>query len=104
MLRRFWIHLSLIVLFACVQMGVAAHEISHIQQQTQHSQPDKNTTTEQCGQCIAYAQGAHGIATSGFDIALNIIQFQLSIFYSAKLESILDTPYRARAPPATSLI
>lgn len=104
MLRRFWIHVGMIVLFACVQMGIAAHEISHLKQLTQHSQPDKNTANEQCGQCIAYAQSAHGIGTSNLDIPLSTAQFQLPIFYAAKLESVLNTPYRARAPPATSLI
>lgn len=83
-------------------MGIATHEISHLSHATQQTQPDKNTTTEQCGQCIGYAQSAGGMVSSNFDIPHSIAQFHLATATLAQLASLLSAPYSARAPPITS--
>jgi len=43
MLQRFAIHLTLALLFAFTQIGVATHEISHITNGSQHSQPHEKS-------------------------------------------------------------
>lgn len=101
MLQRFFIHLSLIVLFALTQMGVATHEISHLNHTTQQTQPDKNTTSEQCGQCIGYAQVAGGMVSNSAAVPQSTAQFQLATAQLAQLASVLTNPYSARAPPIT---
>lgn len=85
-------------------MGVATHEISHVTHLQKHTQTDKNTTSEQCEQCIAYAQGANGVLNSDFQIFPQAAQHALSIEYVAHLASVLSSPYSARAPPATPII
>lgn len=99
MLQRFFVHIGLVLLFACTQIGVATHEINHFKHNTQQSQPDKNTTTEQCGQCIAYAQSANATPTQSFVIPRSDAQFQLATTQVAKLTSRLTSHYCARAPP-----
>jgi hypothetical protein len=105
MLRRFWVNFCLVLLFACVQMGVVTHEISHVAHPQKHSQTDKNTGSEQCEQCIAaYAQGAHGVLSHDFQIIPLATQHALSTEHVAHLASVLSSPYSARAPPVTSTI
>lgn len=104
MLRRLWVHFCLVLLFACVQMGVVTHEISHVAYPQKHSQTDKNTGSEQCEQCIAYAQGAHGVLGNDFQITPQATQHVISAEYVAYLASVLSSPYSARAPPSTSII
>lgn len=104
MLQRFWVHFCLVLLFACVQMGVVTHEISHVTHPQKHSQTDKNTGSEQCEQCIAYAQGAHGVLGNDFQIIPQATQHALSTEHVAHLASVLRSPYSARAPPVTLII
>jgi hypothetical protein len=104
MLQRAIIHLSLILLFAFTQMGVITHEISHLNKPTQQTQPDKNAAAENCGQCIAYAQVVGGIPNSSFVVPETLSQFSLATAYVANLESVLTSPYSARAPPLASII
>jgi hypothetical protein len=103
MLQRLFVHISLVLLFAFTQIGVATHEISHFNKPAQQTQPDKNTAAEQCGQCIAYAQSANALPTHHFVIPLSEAQFQLATAQVAQLTSRLTSPYSARAPPFSSM-
>lgn len=99
MFSRFFVHFCLVVLFAFAQMGIAAHEIQHLDDLTQQSQSDKKTTQEHCGQCLSFAQSANAIPTQSFVIPLSEAQFQLATAQVAQLTSRLTAPYSARAPP-----
>lgn len=104
MLRHFFIHLSLVLVFAFAQISVVTHEISHLTHGSQHTQPDKNAASEACGQCIAYAQAANGVPAQTFVIPSGQAQFQLATAYVAHLASVLTPAYSARAPPLASML
>jgi len=104
MLQRFIIHITLALLFAFTQIGVATHEISHITNGTQHSQPheksqQKNTVAEQCAQCISYAKIASGVLVSPTFAPISqpglIATPSVHIFF----QHYASSPYSARAPP-----
>ena len=102
MLCRVFIQLGLVLIFAFTQIGVLTHEISHIGElthQSDQSNPDKNTTYEQCGQCIGSAQAASGLPTQTFEFHLNQAQYQFTTNYLADSASVLFASYSARAPP-----
>lgn len=99
MLQRAIIHLSLILVFAFTQIGVATHEISHLTNTPKHSQQDKNTAAEQCGQCISYAKVASGLALPTFHLPSFSAVFTANTYYFVSFQSHLNTAYAARAPP-----
>lgn len=108
MLHRFFVHFSLVILFAFTQMGVATHEISHFSDLIQHSQPDskskqdKQAPNHQCEQCISHADIESGLAASAFVFAVNQ---SVSVPVIEAYFSFLHIPYRAysaRAPPQTA--
>jgi hypothetical protein len=102
MFSRVFIQLGLVLIFAFTQIGVLTHEISHINElteQSDHSNPDKNTAKEQCGQCIGSAQVTSSLPTQAFEFHLNQAQYQLTKPYVAYLASVLVSSYSARAPP-----
>lgn len=105
MLQRLFLNLLLFFIFALVQIGAVTHEISHLKeltlhaQQSNHSNPEKNATKDQCGQCIASAQAVSGLPALPFVVYLNQGEFQLSTPQVAYLASVLIAPYSARAPP-----
>jgi hypothetical protein len=103
MLRRFTFNILLLCLFAMVQIGIGTHEISHLKELSQHSQPEKNTTSEHCGQCIAHAQMLGAAPSQAFVLSFVQSQLHFSTVYVANLESALSAAYRARAPPKTSI-
>ena len=109
MLQRYVIHLALIFLFAFTQVGVAAHEISHLNNKHQHSQSDpqsqsKNTPAEQCSQCISYAKVANGLALAEFVIPEIDSGITSRPTYFFKQFSPTSTAYTARAPPQITSI
>lgn len=104
MLQRFIIHFALICLFAFTQMGVATHEISHLTDAGKHSQQDKNSAKEQCGQCISYAKVANGLALPAFIIPVFSADFTATTSYFVSFQSYLNTAYAARAPPQITSI
>lgn len=104
MFQRFFLHFSLIFLFAFAQLGAATHEYSHVKAPTQQSQPEKNTTAEHCAQCIAYAQGANGLQSNTFNLEFNSASFEFAAIAATKSTSALNLPYSARAPPLASII
>ena len=113
MLHKFFIHFSLIILFAFTQMGVATHEISHLsdynqqnKQQNQQSNPqsgqDKQAPNHQCQQCISHADIESALAASAILLVFNQ---SLSVFVSDSRSSFFSHPnraYSARAPPQTA--
>ena len=99
MLQRFILHLSLVMLFALTQMGVAMHEISHLNDVNQHSEQDKSAPNHQCEQCIGHADLSNGLAFNTYDFAIIrsdsiAIISETSHFAHTQLHS-----YSARAPP-----
>ena len=104
MLQRTIIHLSLILLFAFTQMGVATHEISHFSDNNQQHQQDQNSHESQCGQCLVYSHAAtadvgHSLT---FDVAPTDHIFVAEAFSPSA--SALSNAYSARAPPLNSHI
>lgn len=102
MLQRTFIHLSLILLFAFTQMGVATHEISHLTETQKQHQEDKSHQQSQCEQCLVISHAANApLAYSFVFVSIPIRQF-----YFAELTAVsasrTATPYSARAPPSTS--
>ena len=109
MLQRYVIHLALIFLFACTQAGIAAHEISHLNEKHQQSQSDpksqsKHVPAEQCSQCISYAKVANGLALADFVIPEIDAETSSAPAYFFSQLSRTITAYTARAPPQTASI
>lgn len=101
MFKRAAIHFLLVFLFAFTQMGVATHEISHYANpaKVKHSQQDKNSPTEQCGQCIAYAQVANGLQSQSFVLPGSNASFAIASTVDHQHYSHHHAAYSARAPP-----
>ena len=102
MLQRLFVHLSLALLFALTQMNVATHEISHLDDFTQHSQQDKNTPNHQCEQCIGHADIANGMPSQAFNFA--IVHSTLITPADSRSQFLTTNhhSYSARAPPLSS--
>ena len=105
MLQRFFIHFSLVILFAFTQIGVATHEISHLSdftQQNQQTKQDKQAPNHQCEQCVSHADVESALAASTSILELNQC-FSASV--SDTYFSFFNLPHRAysaRAPPHTA--
>nr|WP_294839629.1 hypothetical protein [uncultured Methylotenera sp.] len=109
MLQRLIVHLSLVLLFALTQIGVATHEISHITNGTQHSQPveksqQKNTVAEQCAQCLSYAKIASGVLTTLTIIPISQPELIATSSAHISVQHHANSPYSARAPPQIASI
>ncbi len=109
MLQRLIAHLSLVLLFALTQIGVATHEISHITNGTQHSQPveksqQKNTVAEQCAQCLSYAKIASGILPALLITPIKQSSLAEPLNQHASFQHHSSSPYAARAPPQITSI
>ena len=102
MLQRLFVHLSLVLLFALTQMNVATHEISHLDDFTQHSQQDKNTPNHQCEQCIGHADIANGMPSLAFNFAIIHSTSIVAVDSRSQFLTTYHQPYSARAPPLSS--
>ncbi|NOT14511.1 MAG: hypothetical protein HOP21_02815 [Methylotenera sp.] len=100
MLQRFFIQIALVFVFALTQIGVATHEISHFSTAEKHSQHDKNTPSEQCGQCIAYTQVGSGLQSHAFALPTFDAHFQTASHYFFNALTSPHAAYAARAPPS----
>ena len=109
MLHKFFIHFSLVILFAFTQMGVATHEISHLSdfnqsdynQKNQQSKQYKQAPNHQCEQCIIHADVESALAANAILLAFSQ---SLSAPVSGTYFSFFSLPnraYSARAPPQT---
>jgi hypothetical protein len=99
MLKRYAVHFALIVLFAFTQIGLAAHEINHANEPSQHSQQDKKTAAEPCAQCLSYAQVAGAIVPDGLFLAHFDASFSQNASQYFNTQSNSLRAYAARAPP-----
>ena len=102
MMQRLFLNFLLFFVFAIVQIGVITHEISHLSEhsyEAHNSNSDKNSTIDQCSQCIASAQAVSGLPSVPFAVFLNQGELQLSTPQASYLASALIAPYSARAPP-----
>lgn len=104
MFKRFALNFVLIFLFAIAQLGAATHEISHFSDITKHQQQDKNTHSEQCKQCISYAEVASGLHSQTFVFPISNAKFVSASSYHFSALSTLTTAYAARAPPQITSI
>lgn len=108
MLQRYLLNFVLIFLFAFAQIGVAAHEISHLTNGDQHTQQQdsksKNTVAEQCAQCLSYAKVASGLASPTFNLPIISAGTVADSVYFSSFNSTLVCAYGARAPPQTTSI
>ncbi len=106
MLQRIFIHLSFVLVFALMQIGVATHEISHTTSNAKHSQTSskskpKNTVAEQCAQCISYAKIASGVLTTSLAITTSSASTAETPNQHVSFQYYSTSPYSARAPPQT---
>lgn len=100
MLKRFYVYFLLAFLFAIAQTGIVTHEISHIQELTQPSQPDKKQGNEPCTLCISLAHAA-GALTQSLQWSLPPqASFTLSTAIVTAVPSSRVAIYSARAPPS----
>lgn len=99
MFKRFSIHFALILLFAFAQVGAAVHGVSHVEDFATHSQDDKKSHSEQCTQCLSFAQIASGAQASPFVFNLATAEFSAPAFHQHHYSSLTHTAYAARAPP-----
>lgn len=109
MLHKLMIHIALLFLFAFTQIGVATHEISHITNGSQHSQPheksqQKNTVAEQCAQCISYAKIASGVLTTPTITPVDQPGLIATPSVHISFQHYASSPYSARAPPQIASI
>ena len=109
MLHKFFIHFSLVILFAFTQMGVATHEISHLSdynQQNQHSnqqsKQDKQAPNHQCQQCISHADVESALAASALLLVFNQSLSAPDSDNHSSFFNPLNRAYSARAPPQTA--
>lgn len=102
MLQRLALHLSLILLFAFTQIGVATHEISHFADDNTQHQQEKNSHQNQCEQCLNYGHAAVADITPVFTFDVSPIEqiFSANLFVSSF--SVAVSFYSARAPPKIS--
>jgi hypothetical protein len=114
MFKRFSIHLALIFLFAFAQIGAVTHSISHVNDEAKHnktshsqqnsskqdpSKQDSSTHSEQCTQCLSFAQIASGTQSQPFVFHLAATKFTAPEFHQLSYSSRTYTAYAARAPP-----
>ncbi|WP_026295598.1 DUF2946 family protein [Methylophilus methylotrophus] len=100
MLKRFYVSFLLAFLFAIAQTGMVTHEISHIQELTQQSQPDKNHQgNESCTLCISLAHAAGALTQSPQWSLPPQASFPLSTAIITAVSTSRVAIYSARAPP-----
>jgi len=103
MLQRFFVHFSLILLFAFTLISGSAHTASHLDEHHSDQAQDQNSHENQCGQCLSLSHIADADATHHFDFDFTSLR---EIFTTSALTSVAllaANSYSARAPPTTSL-
>ncbi len=99
MLQRVFIHLSLVLLFAFTQMGVATHSISHLIDGHEQHQQDQNHHENQCGQCLSLSHIADANLAPIFDFQLTASDQVLTARAPLSFTLLATPTYSARAPP-----
>lgn len=99
MLRRFYVYFVMSLLFAMAQTGIATHEISHIKELTQQSQPDKKQGNEPCALCISIAHAAGAAPHTPQWHLPPLVRIIPSTVARVEVSSLCVAVYSARAPP-----
>jgi len=99
MLKRFYVYFLLAMLFAIAQTGIATHEISHIKELTQQSQPDKKQGNEPCTLCISLAHAAGALTQTPQWHLPPLSQVTLPTAAVIAVNTYRVAVYSARAPP-----
>jgi hypothetical protein len=100
MLKRIFVSLSLILMFAIAQTGAVLHEISHYTDiKAPVKQQDKAPHSPICDKCVSYGELAHAL-DSNFSappviVAVHVVFVSPSYAYT----QTLFQAYAARAPP-----
>lgn len=104
MLRRFFLTLSLILLFGLGQQGAAVHALSHVADwQGAPQQEDKGTPHNPvCDKCLAYAELAGAVGAGSPFLPAADVRHVLVDHHRYAAESFALHAYSARAPPAHS--
>lgn len=99
MLKRFHVYLLWVWLFALMQTGLVTHEISHLKELTQQSQPDKKTGSEPCTLCVSAAHAMGALPTT-LSWALPLVTVEVFHPLAARIGHAQPMAvYAARAPP-----
>ncbi|MDP3087541.1 MAG: hypothetical protein Q8M99_05040 [Methylotenera sp.] len=99
MLQRLTLNLALVFLFVFTQVGISAHEVSHLNDIAKHTQQDESAPAEQCEKCISYSQVASALQSTSFTLQSFEGRFEAISSDYFKTETPLQTAYAARAPP-----
>jgi len=99
MLKRFYVYFLLSVLFAMAQTGIATHEISHLNELTQQSQPDKKQGNEPCALCVSLAHAAGALTQTPQWHLPPLTSVALPAAAIIAVNTYRIAVYSARAPP-----
>ncbi|WP_029147509.1 hypothetical protein [Methylophilus sp. 5] len=99
MLKRFYVYFLLSVLFAIAQTGIVTHEISHINELTQQSQPDKKQGNEPCALCVSLAHAAGTLTQTPQWHLPPLTSFAIPTTAVIAVNTYRIAVYSARAPP-----
>lgn len=103
MLKRFYIYVLLATLFAVTQIGMAAHEISHLEDLTSQSQSDhKHSSSEPCTLCLSLSLMAGALPASAFACPVIAVDDTRYHFTSTSNAQSFNSIYAARAPPVST--
>lgn len=103
MLKRFYLYVLLSMLFAVTQVGMAAHEISHLNELTSQSQSDhKHSGSEPCTLCLSLSLMAGALPSAAFACPVVANVQACDTFTAQSCVQSFDRIYAARAPPSFS--
>lgn len=103
MLKRVFIHLSLILLFAFTQMGVVTHAVSHIADGHEQQQ-DQSSHEDQCGQCLSLSHLAGADIVDSVSFTFAPAEHVLSANIASSVNATTPPVYSARGPPSNSQV
>ncbi|MEZ0209545.1 MAG: DUF2946 family protein [Methylophilus sp.] len=103
MLKRFYTYVLISMLFAFTQIGIAAHEISHLNDFSNQSQSDhQHAGGEPCTLCLGLSVIAGGMPSTAFVLpAIAGDKPDYILITSTSVQSFTRI-YAARAPPSFS--
>lgn len=103
MLKRLYVYVLLVMLFAVTQIGMAAHEISHLNDLAGQSQPDhQHGSSEPCTLCLGLSLIAGAVPSAAFSCPVIACDEAGDTFTSQSYVRSFDRVYAARAPPGFS--
>jgi hypothetical protein len=101
MLHRFFLNLTLALLFGLGQQGVAVHAISHLADWQQgQQQPDKGQHQSPCDKCVVYAELGSAVGTQHATLLAPEHGYQRCDWLLQLVGNSFSHSYSARAPPS----